>query len=159
GDARTCLGEAPLPLGGAYDLAFAPDGRLLAAGCEEGVVVWDVPASLPANGPLVRRWFFRAGNVHSVAIHPSGLFLASGGLRIELWSLTSHRLLASFAAPEGAARVSFSADGRLLLALGPSGRALWGWHVTDTPEKLHLLGHRAGVPGLAFSPDGLLLAS
>jgi serine/threonine protein kinase/WD40 repeat protein/tetratricopeptide (TPR) repeat protein len=138
------------PLGGVYDLALAPDGKLLVAGCEQGFVAWEYP------GP--DRWVVRAGNVFSVALSPNRRLLATGGRQLELWSLATKRLLATFPAPAAGARVEFSADGRVLLAV-VNGTPKAGWPVSDTPQRRVLDGHTAGVPAVAFSPDGRRLAS
>jgi serine/threonine protein kinase/WD40 repeat protein len=143
---------AAATLGGVYDLAFTPDGRLIVAGCEEGLAVWQVPDLQPWS-------FVRGGNVFSVATHPWGRLAAAAGQRLELWSLSSNRLIVSLPSPAHGTRVGFSDDGKLLLALGPGGVPLAAWPVTDTPEKKQLAGHRAGAPAVAFSPNGKLLAS
>jgi WD40 repeat protein len=139
------------PLGGVYDMQFTPDGRSLVAGCERGVVVWDI------NQPSMS-CLFEAGNVLSVAVHPGGRLLATSGRQLELWSLTSNRLVAALPAPAVGTKVAFSGDGKLLLAV-VGGRVVRGWPVSETPEKRLLYGHQAGTPAVAFSPDGRLLAS
>jgi serine/threonine protein kinase/WD40 repeat protein/tetratricopeptide (TPR) repeat protein len=144
------LRQEASPLGGVYDLALAADGKLLVAGCEQGFVTWDL------SGP--DRWVVRAGNVFSVALSPNSRLLATGGRQLELWSLATKRLLATFPAPAAGARVEFSADGRVLLAV-VNGTPIAGWPVSDTPQRRVLDGHTAGVPAVAFSPDGRRLAS
>ncbi len=141
-----------LPLGPVRDLELARDGTRLAAGCEGGLAVWSVPLgelNLAVN----------CGTVHSVALHPGGWLVASAGREIDLWSTLTGRHIASLPAPDPAARVEFSADGQLLLAI-VNNRAVIGWPVGDTPEKRWLQGHPgAGVPAIAYSADGHLLAS
>jgi WD40 repeat protein len=143
--------SAECPVGGIYDLRFTPDGQSLVAGCELGVAVWDFKQP-------VMRCLFEAGNTYSVAVHPGGRLLAVSGRQLELWSLASNRLLAALPAPAVAAKVTFSVDGKLLLAMA-GGRVVRGWPVNETPEKRLLYGHQAGTPAVAFSPDGRLLAS
>jgi serine/threonine protein kinase/WD40 repeat protein len=143
--------DSPLPLAAAYDLQFSPDGDTLVAGCEEGVVSWSVRKMQVVTS-------FRAGNVCSIAVHPGGRLLAAAGRKVELWSLASHRLVATFPAPGTDCRVEFSADGQYLLAL-LAGEPVRAWPVKDAPEKRTLDGHGAGVPAVAFSPDGKTLAS
>jgi serine/threonine protein kinase/WD40 repeat protein len=138
------------PLGGVYDLALADSGQTLVAGCEQGFFAWDLPGS--------DRWVVRAGNVFSVSISPSGRLLAIAGRQVELWSIATKRLLASWPIPEAAAHVEFSADGRVLLAV-ENGTPVAGWPVSDTPERQMLDGHARGVPAVAFSPDGRQLVS
>src|SRR5262249_38416229 len=141
----TLLKEELSPLGWAYDLAFSADGKVLVAGCEQGFVAWE------PSGP--DRWVVRAGNVTSVAVSPNGRLLASGGRQLELWSLATKRPVATLPAPAAVARVEFSADGRVLLAVA-NGAAMAGWPVSDTPERRVLDGHTSGVPAVVFSPDG-----
>jgi serine/threonine protein kinase/WD40 repeat protein len=137
-------------LGAVYDLALAADANALAAGCEQGFVAWDL------TGP--DRWVVRAGNVFSVAITPDRRLLAVGGRQLELWSLTTKRLIASWPAPLAGARVEFSADGGVLLAV-VNGEPVAGWPVSDTPERRAIHGHALGVPAAAFSPDSRQLVS
>jgi WD40 repeat protein/tetratricopeptide (TPR) repeat protein len=144
------LHEKESPLGAVYDLAFSADGKVLVAGCEQGFVAWDLP------GP--DRWVVRAGNVFSVAVSPNGRLLACGGRQLELWSLATRRPVASLPSPAAGARVEFSADGRVLLAVA-DGAAVAGWPASDTPERRVLDGHTGGVPAVAFSPDSRLLVS
>jgi serine/threonine protein kinase/WD40 repeat protein/tetratricopeptide (TPR) repeat protein len=141
----TLLREEFCPLGGVYDLAVSANEKVLAAGCEQGFVVWDL------QGP--DRWVVRAGNVFSVAVSPNGRLLACGGRQMELWSLATKRPVASVPAPAAGARVEFSADGRVLLAV-VNGTPVGGWPVSDTPERQILDGHAIGVPAVIFSPDG-----
>jgi serine/threonine protein kinase/WD40 repeat protein len=145
------LPPGAIPLGGVYVLGFTPDGSILIAGCEEGVIGGRVPG-------LQMCLMFNAGNVHSLAVHPSGRLLAVAGRKVELWSLARGRPLATFPAPATAYRVEFSADGKFLLTV-PPGRPVTAWPVNDTLEKRSLDGHEAGVPAVAFSPDGRTLAS
>jgi WD40 repeat protein len=153
------IATTKLPLGFIYDLAFTPDGRLLLAGCENGVAVWNVPA-------LTLRTFFRGGVASSVAVHPSGRWAATAGRQLEVWSLTSHRLVLSVRNPVHGARVEFSADGNYLLAVVTlnvwvmeAGLVVDARPFRITPEKRYLDGHDGGVPTVAFRPDGRLLAS
>jgi serine/threonine protein kinase/WD40 repeat protein len=150
------LGHKVSPLGFIHDLEFTPDGKLLAAGCDEGAVLWSVPG-------LEQVSFTRAGSVFSLAIHPNGRLLAISGRQIELWSIPSGRPVLGFDTPVPGALVQFSLDGKYLFASHMDNQmrrhVLAAWPVLDTPEKRTLEGHQAGVPALAFSPDGKLLVS
>jgi WD40 repeat protein len=139
------------PFGAVYDLAFDREGTLLAAGCESGFAVLDVPAGTP-------RALARGGNTFGVALHPDGRLVATVGRQIELWSCTSGRLVATLPLPKEGAKAQFSADGRLLLAVAGS-QPIAAWPVRDTPEKQRFDGHTDATPALAYSPDGCLLAS
>ena len=138
------------PLGGIYDLTFVPNGWSIVAGCEQGFFVWGIPTG--------ERWVVPTGNITSVAVSPNGRFLAVGGQQLELWSLAGSRLIVSIPYPTPGARVEFSADGRILLAV-VNGKAVAGWELSDTPERRVFDGHTLGVPAVAFHPDSRRLAS
>jgi len=163
-----CRGNPELksPLGQIYDMEFARDATCLVAGCESGLMVWDIrDATLHS--------LVHCGNVASVALRPEGWLMATAGRQVRLWSCPDGQPIASLPLPDGATRVKFSVDGQFLLAMAGD-RAVLGWPVGDTPEKRRLYVHRGsglppvafspyagrgGVPAVAFSPDGRLLAS
>ncbi len=154
-DGESVTPPQPIPLGVIHDLVFSADGRLLAAGCEEGSVLWSTP-------DLKLQTFFRGGVTRYVAIDPDAKWLATSVGTIvhgmELWSLASNRRAAGLPAPGGLSSLTFTADGQLLLACrGPE--VLAAWPVLDTPEKRFLSGHRGAVPGVEFSPAGNTLGS
>jgi WD40 repeat protein len=149
-ECKVCAKAQPL-LGSMYEVTFSADSLMLAAGCEEGLVVWNVP-------DLTVRAFFRCGSAYAVAFHPSGRWLATSGRQLEVWSLPANRPVLSVSAPVYGARVEFSADGNYLLAV-LNGKVVEARSFRVTPEKRYLDGHSGGVPSVAFSPDGRLLAS
>jgi eukaryotic-like serine/threonine-protein kinase len=135
---------------------FSRDESMLAAGCEEGTMVWRVPEMSFVT-------MYRGSPRYRVALHPEGLLLASLHDRsVDLWSLTSNRRLTSYTIDSrvgGAFSLEFDATGSLLLCVAPDGNPLVAWEVLATPERATLLGHAGGVPAVHFSFDGALLAS
>jgi WD40 repeat protein len=94
-----------------------------------------------------------------VAFSPDNRLLAIAASHfgvVRLWNITSNREVAVLSQP-GCEFVSFSADGRRLIAAGS--RSLRTWNLAGAREKSTLSGHSGGIPGVAFSPDGKLLAS
>jgi WD40 repeat protein len=149
------IAAGSVPLGEIYGLEFAPDGRLLVAGCEEGYVIWSAPG-------LEVQTFVRGPLVHAIAIDPSGHLMATTNRqqrRAELWSLHAHRFLAEFVPPSNYFRCEFSSNGELLLANSEDGRCLTGWHIARTPEKRYLASHRGGTTDVGFCPAGERVAS
>jgi len=145
-----------------YGLAFSPDGRLLAAGdADANLWVWDLSSGLEPDHLL------RLDNpptVPSLSFSPDGHTLAAGsgfGL-IRLWDIPAGGLVREMQASDNAVVAVYSPDGSVLAA-GSSGfgpdYAVRLWNPA-TGEILHTLeGHTNDVQGLAFSPDGQLLAS
>jgi eukaryotic-like serine/threonine-protein kinase len=143
-------GTAVLALAGdrANDLAFSPDGALLAAATEVGrVVVWDV-ATRTEKASLRQ-----GARVSSVEFSADGRLLASGGAAgVRLYAVRDFtpRGLADQAAAVNEAR--FSADGRKLVSAGVDG-SVRVWSVAGGAPTV-LVGHRGEVKSVAFSGDG-----
>ena len=144
--------------------------RTLATGSNDKTVrIWSLP-----DGKLERvvRWPIGvgdAGKVFATALSPDGRLLALGGRDAAFYKYWKHKLtivdlskgplrrLGAF--ENGVNRVSFSPDGRRV-AVGLGGKE--GVHVFDTATGAELLAdsdYVGGVSGLAFAPDGGLIAS
>ncbi len=175
------LADAPLAVldtGGAdlRALAVSRDGRLLAAGGEDGRIrLWTLvgPGAGPgAEHPDPRPWgadrTLEAG-VRSLAFRPDGTLLAAGRAdgAVELLALDARG-----ETPEPRGRLSdgkgrvgslaFTPDGRLL-ASASDDRALRLWDLNeqaaDQPLRGRLVQGGGSVWALAVTPDGTLLAS
>jgi WD40 repeat protein len=166
-------GGAPLqtggsPSGGAWAVAFSPNGKLLAT-IDGGMVrLWDPVTRRPTGAPL--HVTSRRNGVSAVAFSPNGKLLATidHGGTVRVWNpATAQRVgVPIHARPEGGhlsglERVAFSPDSKLLASADGGAVRLWN-PVTGRPVGAPLTaatGPYAGVYDVAFSPDGKLLAS
>jgi hypothetical protein len=140
------------------DVAFSPDGRLLASGdIYRKVWLWN-----PATGKHLRtltghHW---VDGIQSVAFNVDGRLLASGGddNRVRLWDPATGRHLRSLAGhTNSVSGMDFSPDGRLLASCGDLTVRLWD---PATGKHLRTLtGHTGRVWSVAYAPDGASLAS
>lgn len=138
-------------------LAFAPDGRHLAAGGAGEVLLWDVE-----QGRLTRRLGAGqlTGPVLALAFHRSGHLLAvgegtpgrSGAVRIV--DVDSGTVCSSAEAGKDTVRsLAFSPDGALLAA-GCGDGVIRVWDVQERKPVAELTEPGGEVNGINFSPDG-----
>ena len=142
--------------GEVYSVAFCPEGRRLAAGCEDRTTrIWDVASGSPLCPPLPHD-----GPVRDVAFSPDGTQLATGGDdgMIRRWdAVTGARIGKEIRHGAPIASLHYSPDGsRFAAAGGAEVFVLWD---SATGRPVHeLAGHGARVSAFAFSPDGITVA-
>jgi WD40 repeat protein len=157
-DVATGKPEAVLR-GPANCLAFAPDGKTLAAGAAWGtdpLCLWDV-----ATGKRLRR--FGTGphaRVHAVAFSPDGKLLASGGEGnpVRLWDPATGKEKAVLGKDDDSIKaLAFSPDGQVLAAIRNLKVCLWD---VATGTELRSFGVESETfLCLAIAPDGRTLAT
>jgi WD40 repeat protein/transcriptional regulator with XRE-family HTH domain len=165
----------PLPLvsgtEAAESVAFSPDGRLLAAGADDGSVrLYDVTSpARPRRVALVRG----AGNadpIYTVVFAPDGTVIAAASVNtdsVQLWRLTASDGLVR-AGPDLGGMASypiglaFTPDSRTL-AIGNSDKDVYLWDVASPAHPRRLGAPLTGPSGqtwtVAVSPDGKTLAA
>jgi WD40 repeat protein/transcriptional regulator with XRE-family HTH domain len=152
---------------GVLQVAFSPDGKLLAAAYGDGYVrLWNPVTGQPAGAPLPADTG-PGGGVFAVAFSPDGKLLATADAdgTVRLWNpVTGQPVGAPLPAdPAGSViAMAFSPDGTLLATADNDGYLrLWD-RATHRPAGARLLASTSpegSVNGVAFSPDGTLLAT
>jgi RNA polymerase sigma factor (sigma-70 family) len=151
-----------------YGVTFSPDGRTLADYGDGGEVrLWDV-----ATGKVTRRFPGAPRGVYRVAFSPDGTTLAAaaGDGPIALWDLATGKQIRVLAGHNDSVyALAFSPDGTLLASgsVREVEKSVRLWDVRTGKEVPHArdMNHpvvrerRSSSWGIAFSPDGRLLAS
>jgi WD40 repeat protein/transcriptional regulator with XRE-family HTH domain len=150
---------------GIDQLAFSPDGKVVASAGDDGTIqLWSVTAGPHRSlHPLGVTLAGSTAAVQGLAFSPDGKVLASGGADavIRLWDVARRRLLGPPLIGHLAAvtAVAFSPDGKIL-ASSSSDRTVRLWDVARRRQiGQALIGHTDDVLNVAFSPDGTILAS
>ncbi len=140
-----------------YSMAVSPDAAQLAV----GVSRWNGTRPVDHRIRILNAWtgqpetelgpfeFLRT----SLAFHPRGDFILTGGAQLEVWHLPTRTRVHSFGDIDAlGGQAAYSPDGRLIAA-GTLDSAVKVWNA-DTFELLHRLdGHQGTILSLTFSPD------
>jgi len=143
-----------------WDVAFSPDGHLIASGGgSDAVQLWDTDTGQSVGPPLRGH----QGFVQSVAFGPNGDLVASGGNdgTVRLWDVGSGRPVGGpLRGHDGAVTsVAFSRDNHTLASGGADGTVRIWDSVSGRPVGGPLRGHDGSVISVAFSPDRRTVAS
>ena len=135
---------------GIPSVAFSPDGTMLAAGSNGGIVkLWDV---------ATRTNVATLGGGRSVAFSPDGTTVAIGGGGIKLWDVKAKKHVAAISNPNDFGwSIAFSSDGTTIAS-----GSYYAIELYDVTKKQHIatLAELTGwIFSVAFSADGKTLAS
>jgi serine/threonine protein kinase len=139
------------------DIAFSPNGQLLAAGYDDQTIgVWQVQ-----NGNQIGTLRGHISSVRTLSFSPDGNWLASGSddETVRLWNIEDLTLRRTVAcAGTSIESIAFSPDGKML-AIGGWGRAITLVHVDG--DRLEKFGDLPCpfVHSLTFNPFGDTLAA
>jgi len=132
------------------DMAYSPDGKLLAVGTSIGTWLYDAH-----TGGEVALLTAHTGKVTSVAFSPDGMTLATVDYyhTIYLWDISTREHKATLAG--STKHIAFSPDGDTLASAGRGHITLWD---TNTLEQKTKFSEKS-YGRIAFSPDSAILAS
>ena len=142
-------------------LSISPDGRMLAAGLDDGVVkLWDT-----ITGHELKNLGKQGSPVKALSFSPDGRLLWTGSTYgpQKFWEVATGRVVNDLDDQVSGVVVSaaFSPDGKMIaIGTGSSrGGGIELWNVATVDEVADLFDGRDDKYSVAFSPDGRWLAS
>jgi WD40 repeat protein/serine/threonine protein kinase len=144
--------------GPVWDVAFSPDGKLLASASMKGVWIWEA-----ASGHLIRILPVQ-GDAMAVAFHPDGKRLITGGTgrTLTLWDTVSGQVLRTLQGhAERVLQVVFNADGTRIASSSHDGTfRTWETETGRLAQTVRVFDEsEQTAPRVAFSPDGRRLVT
>lgn len=140
------------------NLAFNPDGTLLALTIGNEIVLWNIETEAIVSPSFVGHTEY----VYDVTFSPDGTKLASASLdgTIILWDAETKNIIGSPLKGHTitTTSVAFSPDGKLLASTS-NDRTVILWDVDNHSISKILRGHKKAVSTLSFSSDGRFLAT
>ncbi|HVC93561.1 MAG TPA: WD40 repeat domain-containing protein [Pirellulales bacterium] len=147
------------PEAGYGAVALSNDGRTLAAGYEEKLLIWDLPSAKVARTIAVPKWWGERG----LAISPNGKVVAAPlDNSLGMWDATTGMpLLCELQSHTSwIPSVAYGAEGTLIVTGGGDGTVRAWDAATGRPRYVHRLdGRYACVNAVALSPDRRVLAA
>lgn len=138
-------------------VAVSPDGELLAAGYDDGVIrLWQL-----ANGQLLAQFPAHDDEVRGLDFAPDGRLLASASAdqTVRIWDVATTELLQTLLGHiRPVNSVAFAPDGHLLASAGDD-LTIQLWDVNEWARLRYLQGSERAVTDVAWSADGQFVAA
>lgn len=143
--------------GTAEQVAYAPNGRLLAVASSLGIYLYDAQKGTEINFIPTDVW------IQSVVFSPDSTMLAAGATNIiQLLRVSDGALLwaQEIVFIVGPQTMAFSPDGSTLVTAGHRSHVINLWQVSDGTRLGSLLDQSGGhISVVAFAPNGMMLAA
>jgi RNA polymerase sigma factor (sigma-70 family) len=137
-------------------VAFAPDGKFLAATYEAEVGLWDLAARKE-----IRRLQGKESGLSCPVFSRDGKRLAAGdGNGISVWDVATGRPCHDLGHSYAVDGLAFAPDGRTIVSgAAYTDTVLRAWDPLTGQIKARWRGHTTGIEVVAYAPDGKLIAS
>ena len=156
--------------GRAACLAFSPDGKLAIHEETGAIQLWNIETRqiiatnmVPRFRSIARSGFGDDESRETLAFSRDGSVLAIGefnSIQLWEWATSKQRTIPTPVAGNGVTALAFSPDGKLLAAgYGYTDSQVRLWDLNTLASAGELVGHKAWISALAFSPGGERLAS
>ena len=146
-----------------YSVALTPLGRYVAYGRGSEVVVYEIPLRKMVSrlrDPNLSGRRSHLDLVHSIAFHPEGNWIATGGFReVKLWKreMSVEAFSLRIEPNDSVTAVGLSGD-RLVLGIGFQSGRVRAWELSTNKPLLHWRGKMEPVKQVSLSSDGSRVA-